>query len=206
MELPWNRLDAVTWSWQKVLGGEAAHGMLALSPRAVERLESFEPQRPLPKIFRMTKKGKLDEALFEGSTINTPSMLCVEDALDGLGWAEAQGGLAGLIERSRRNLRAVEAWVGASENPWAKFLAADPSVRSSTSICLALADETLAEDAAAKAAKAVVSLLDAEGAAYDIGAYRDAPPGLRLWGGATVETEDLEALFPWLDWAWERGL
>jgi phosphoserine aminotransferase len=208
MNVEFEKLDVVTWSWQKVLGGEAAHGMLALSPRAVERLESFEPQRPLPKIFRMTKKGKIDEALFQGSTINTPSMLCVEDALDGLRWAEAQGGLTGLIERSKRNLRAVEAWIGASESPWAKFLAADPSLRSSTSICLALTDATLAGDdtsKAAKAAKAVVSLLDAEGAAYDIGAYRDAPAGLRLWGGATVETEDLEALFPWLDWAWEQG-
>ena len=204
MQVEFAKLDVVTWSWQKVLGGEAAHGMLALSPRAVERLESYAPPHPLPKIFRMTKKGKLDEALFEGSTINTPSMLCVEDAIDGLRWAEAQGGLPSLIERSQRNLASVENWIADRGSEWAKFLASDPTVRSSTSICLALADAGLAQDEAAKAARALATLLDQEGAAFDIGAYRDAPAGLRLWGGATVETADLEALFPWLDWAWQQ--
>ncbi|MEE3330229.1 MAG: phosphoserine transaminase [Myxococcota bacterium] len=204
MQVEFAKLDVVTWSWQKVLGGEAAHGMLALSPRAVERLESYAPPRPLPKIFRMTKKGKLDEALFEGSTINTPSMLCVEDAIDGLRWAEAQGGLPSLIERSQRNLASVESWLADSGGEWAKFLASDPAVRSSTSICLALADASLAPDEAAKATRALATLLDREGAAFDVGAHRDAPAGLRLWGGATVETADLEALFPWLDWAWQQ--
>jgi len=201
MEVEFAKLDVVTWSWQKVLGGEAAHGMIALSPRAVARLERYAPPRPLPKLFRMAKKGKLDEALFEGSTINTPSMLCVEDALDGLRWAESIGGLGELVARSRRNLAAVERWVAKSD--WARFLAADPATRSSTSICLALG----AGDAAAdeKLAKAIASRLEAEGAAFDIGSYRDAPPGLRLWGGATVETSDLEALFPWLDWAFEQA-
>ena len=203
MPVAFAKLDVVTWSWQKVLGGEAAHGMIALSPRAVERLESFAPPRPLPKIFRMTKKGKLDEALFAGSTINTPSMLCVEDALDGLRWAEAQGGLAALVERSQRNLRAVEGWVERAD--WVRFLAADPATRSSTSICLSLADPGLDDDARAKTAKAIASRLESEGAALDIGSYRDAPPGLRLWGGATVETADLEAVFPWLDWAWQEA-
>ena len=203
MPVAFAKLDVVTWSWQKVLGGEAAHGMIALSPRAVERLESFAPPRPLPKIFRMTKKGKLDDALFAGSTINTPSMLCVEDALDGLRWAEAQGGLAALVERSQRNLRAVEGWVERAD--WVRFLAADPATRSSTSICLSLADPGLDEAARAKTAKAIASRLESEGAAFDIGSYRDAPPGLRLWGGATVETADLEAVFPWLDWAWQEA-
>ena len=205
MEVEFPKLDVVTWSWQKVLGGEAAHGMLALSPRAVERLERYTPPRPLPKIFRMTKKGKLDEALFEGSTINTPSMLCIEDALDGLRWADSQGGLPGLVARSRANLAAVTQWVEASD--WVDFLAADPATRSSTSICLRISDARFrALDPAAQAdcAKALAKQLEAEGAAYDVGAYRDAPPGLRLWGGATIETRDLDALFPWLDWAWEQ--
>jgi phosphoserine aminotransferase len=202
MDVAVSKLDVVTWSWQKVLGGEAAHGMLALSPRAVERLEQSPPLRPLPKIFRMTKKGRIDEALFEGATINTPSMLCVEDALDGLRWAEAQGGLTGLIARSQANLAAVTAWV--ERTGWIDFLAADPATRSSTSICLAFAAGAEPDDPAA-VAKAIVRRLDEEGTAFDIGAYRDAPPGLRLWGGATVETADLEALFPWLDWAWEQA-
>ncbi|MEZ4216601.1 MAG: phosphoserine transaminase [Myxococcota bacterium] len=199
MEVEFAKLDVVTWSWQKVLGGEAAHGMIALSPRAVERLERYTPPRPLPKIFRMAKKGVLDEALFDGSTINTPSMLCVEDALDGLRWAESIGGLPALVARSRSNLAAVTGWV--ERSPWVRFLAARPETRSSTSICLALAADGVDPD---KAAKAIASLLESERAAYDIGSYRDAPPGLRLWGGATVESSDLEALFPWLDWAWEQ--
>jgi phosphoserine aminotransferase len=202
MEVAWSKLDVVTWSWQKVLGGEAAHGMLALSPRAVARLESFTPPRPLPKIFRMTKKGKLDAALFEGATINTPSMLCVEDALDGLTWAEKAGGLHGLIARSEASLAVIARWVDAT--PWAAFLARDPATRSCTSICLAIVDPWftgLAPDAQQKAVGALVSLLEKEGVAFDVGSYRDAPPGLRIWGGATVETSDIEALLPWLDWA-----
>jgi phosphoserine aminotransferase len=191
MEIPWKKLDVLTWSWQKVLGGEGAHGMIALSPRAVERLQTFTPPRPLPKIFQMTKGGKLIEGIFQGETINTPSMLCVEDALDSLAWAESIGGLPALLARSAANLAALAKWVDASE--WAAFLAEDPAIRSNTSICLKLADENQA--------KAIASLLEKEKAAYDIGAYRDAPPGLRIWGGATVETSDIEALLPWLDWA-----
>jgi phosphoserine aminotransferase len=205
MELPWDKLDVVTWSWQKVLGGEAAHGMLALSPRAVERLLSYKPAWPLPKIFRLTSGGKLAEGIFKGETINTPSMLCVEDALDGLRWAESVGGLPGLIARSEANLAAVAAWVAASG--WAGFLAADPATRSCTSICLTIvAPWFLALDAAAQAeaAKQMAGLLEKEAVAYDIGAYRDAPPGLRIWGGATVETSDIVALLPWLDWAHAR--
>jgi phosphoserine aminotransferase len=205
MEMPWNKLDVVTYSWQKVLGGEAAHGVLIVSPRAVERLESYAPPWPLPKIFRMTKGGKLNAAIFQGDTINTPSMLCVEDALDGLKWAESLGGTAGLIARSEANLAAVAAWV--ARTPWVDFLAVEPATRSCTSICLKVVDPWFtglsAEDQAAKFKK-IVSLLDAEDAAFDVGSYRDAPPGLRLWGGATVETSDLEAAFPWLDWAYEE--
>jgi len=203
MELPWDKLDVVTWSWQKVLGGEAAHGMLALSPRAVARLESYAPAWPLPKIFRLAKKGRLDESIFEGATINTPSMLCVEDALDGLGWAESVGGLPGLIARAEGNLRLVADWV--ARTPWADFLASDPATRSCTSICLRVADPWftgLDEKAQAGAIQKLVALLEKEGVAYDVASYRDAPPGLRVWGGATVEREDLEALLPWLDWAW----
>jgi phosphoserine aminotransferase len=188
MALPWDRLDVVTWSWQKVLGGEAAHGMLALSPRAVERLENFKPDRPLPKIFRLTSGGKLIEGIFSGDTINTPSMLCVEDALDGLRWAERVGGLDGLIARSEANLSSMAEWVARTD--WVDFLAADPATRSCTSICLTMANP-----------KPVIDRLAELGVAYDIGSYRDAPPGLRLWGGATVETADLAALLPWLDWA-----
>jgi phosphoserine aminotransferase len=205
MDVAFDKLDVVTWSWQKVLGGEAAHGMLALSPRAVERLQSTTPKWPLPKIFRLFEKGKLLESLFEGSTINTPSMLCVEDALDGLAWAEKVGGLPGLIRRSESNLAAVSAWV--KRTPWVDFLARDPATRSCTSICLQIADpafNALDPKARAKTIDALVKLLEAETVAYDIASYRDAPPGLRIWGGATVETEDLEALFPWLDWAWEE--
>jgi phosphoserine aminotransferase len=205
MEMPWNKLDVVTYSWQKVLGGEAGHGVLILSPRAVERLESYAPPWPMPKIFRMTKGGKLNAAIFQGDTINTPSMLCVEDALDGLKWAEGLGGTAGLIARSEANLAAVAAWVARTR--WVEFLAEEPATRSCTSICLKVVDPWFtalpAEDQAAKFKK-IVSLLDAEDAAFDVGSYRDAPPGLRLWGGATVETSDLEAAFPWLDWAYEE--
>jgi len=205
MELPFDKLDVVTWSWQKVLGGEGAHGMLALSPRAVERLESYAPDRPLPKIFRLTKGGKLIEGIFSAATINTPSMLAVEDAVDGLRWAESVGGLEGLVGRSRANLAALETWV--EKTPWVAFLASDAATRSSTSICLTIVDpwfEALDDEGQRAAAKKIVSTLDAEGVALDIGAYRDAPPGLRIWGGATVETSDLEALVPWLDWAFEQ--
>ncbi|MCM1984235.1 phosphoserine transaminase [Lyngbya confervoides] len=202
MEMPWSKLDGVTWSWQKVMGGEAAHGMIVLSPRAVERLETYTPAWPLPKIFRLVKKGKLDSAIFEGATINTPSMLAVEDALDGLRWAEGIGGLPGLIARSQANLTAIAAWVDRTD--WVDFLAVDPATRSNTSICLKIVDpwyQDLPADDQAQKAKQIVTLLDQEGVAYDIGAYRDAPPGLRIWGGATVETSDIEALLPWLDWA-----
>ena len=205
MEMPWDKLDVVTWSWQKVLGGEGGHGMIALSPRAVKRLESFAPDRPLPKIFLMTKGGKLIGGIFEGETINTPSMLCVEDALDGLKWAESVGGLQGLIGRSQANLAAISEWVAAS--PWAAFLAEDKEIRSNTSICLKIVDPAylkLSAEDQAKHAKSIVSMLDKEGAAYDIGAYRDAPVGLRIWGGATVETSDIKALLPWLDWAYAQ--
>jgi phosphoserine aminotransferase len=202
-DLPWDRLDVVTWSWQKVLGGEAQHGMLALGPRAVARLESYAPPWPMPKLFRMTKGGKLIEGIFSGETINTPSMLAVEDALDGLRWAEALGGLPALIGRAEANLGAIEAWVAAT--PWVDFLAEDPATRSRTSVCLKIIDpgfQALAADRQASTAKRIAGMLEQEGAGYDVGSYRDAPPGLRLWAGATVETADLQALFPWLDWAW----
>jgi len=202
MDLPWDKLDVVTWSWQKVLGGEAAHGMLALSPRAVERLLSYKPAWPLPKIFRLTSGGKLIEGIFAGETINTPSMLCVEDALDGLRWAESVGGLKGLIARSEANLQAVADWVAGNER--VRFLAETPETRSCTSICLVIAAPWFAAldaEGQAKAAKAVAALLESERVALDAGAYRDAPPGLRIWGGATVETSDIAALLPWIDWA-----
>ncbi len=205
MELPWPKLDVVTWSWQKVLGGEGQHGMLALSPRAVERLESYSPPWPLPKIFRLTKGGKLIDGIFKGETINTPSMLAVEDVLDALTWAEAIGGLSALVERSRANLAAVATWVESS--PWAAFLAATPETRSSTSICLKITDPVIAGRPAAEQAafvKAMVKRLDEEQVAFDIAGYRDAPPGLRLWGGATVEPEDTARLLPWLDWAFAQ--
>ncbi len=203
MQMPWQKLDVVTWSWQKVLGGEGGHGMIALSPRAVQRLEQFTPARPLPKIFQMSKGGKLISGIFAGETINTPSMLCVEDALDGLKWAESIGGLTGLVARSEANLKVIEDWV--AKSTWAGFLAEDKAIRSSTSICLKITDpayNALSEDDQAKHAKSIVSMLEKEGAAFDIGAYRDAPVGFRIWGGATVETSDLELLMPWLDWAW----
>jgi phosphoserine aminotransferase len=203
MDLPWEKLDAATWSWQKVLGGEAAHGMLALSPRAVERLENYTPRWPLPKIFRMTKGGKLIEGIFTGATINTPSLLCVEDALDALVWIDEIGGRKVAQERSEANLASVARWVERTD--WVDFLAARPEIRSCTSICLQVVDpwfQGLSEADRAAAAKKVVARLDEEGVAYDIGAYRDAPPGLRIWGGATVENEDVEALLPWLDWAY----
>jgi phosphoserine aminotransferase len=202
MELPWSKLDVITWSWQKVLGGEAAHGMLVLSPRAVERLESYKPAWPLPKIFRLTSKGKFAEGIFQEETINTPSMLAVEDAIDGLKWAESIGGLPALRARSEANLAAIAKWV--ARTPWIAFLVADPKLRSSTSVCLKLADEwflRLAPEAQRAQVKRLEALLDAEGVAYDIAGHRDAPPGLRIWCGSTVETRDVEALLPWLDWA-----
>lgn len=202
MELPWSKLDVITWSWQKVLGGEAAHGMLALSPRAVERLETYKPSWPLPKIFRLTSKGKFAEGIFQEETINTPSMLVVEDAIDGLKWAESIGGLPALRARSLANLATIEKWV--ARTPWIAFLVADPKLRSSTSVCLKLADEwflRLAPEAQRAQVKRLEALLDAEGVAYDIAGHRDAPPGLRIWCGSTVETRDVEALLPWLDWA-----
>jgi phosphoserine aminotransferase len=205
MRLPWDKLDVVTWSWQKVLGGEGAHGMLVLSPRAVARLESTTPAWPMPKIFRMTKGGKIDEAIFKGDTINTPSMLAVEDALDGLKWAESVGGVDGLIKRSEANLSTITRWVGHSN--WAGFLAEDAKSRSCTSICLKIVDPwftALSEEAQAEAAKNLAGLLDAEKVAFDIAAYRSAPPGLRIWGGATVENSDIAALLPWLDWAYAQ--
>jgi phosphoserine aminotransferase len=206
MRLPWDKLDVTTWSWQKVLGGEGQHGMLVLSPRAVERLTTYNPPWPMPKIFRLTQGGKLIEGVFKGETINTPSMLAVEDALDGLIWAEKIGGLDALVGRSEKNLAAIEAW--AAKTPWVGFLAADKAIRSCTSVCLVINDPAVAAlDADAKAAfsKKMVSLLEAEKVAYDIDAYRDAPPGLRIWAGATVETSDLEALFGWLEWAFAEA-
>lgn len=203
MDLPWDKLDVVTWSWQKVLGGEAAHGMLALSPRAVERLESYKPTWPLPKIFRMTKDGKIVEGIFKGETINTPSMIAVEDALDGLNWAKSIGGLEGLIGRSESNLKAVADWVAKTD--WVDFLADTAESRSCTSICLKIVDPWATEqpaEAQAEIAKKLTSLLEKEGVALDAGSYRDAPPGIRIWGGATVENADIQALLPWLDWAY----
>jgi phosphoserine aminotransferase len=205
MELPWDKLDVATFSWQKVLGGEAAHGILILSPRAVARLESYTPPWPLPKIFRMTKGGKIVEGIFEGETINTPSMVAVEDYLDALSWAEGIGGLKGLIARSNDNLKALEQWV--AKTPWAGFLAKDAAIRSNTSVCIAITDPAfvqLAEDAKAEKIKKMCSLLEKEGVALDIAGYRAAPPGLRIWCGATIDKSDIEALAPWLDWAWQQ--
>lgn len=201
-KLDFAKLDVVTFSWQKVLGGEAAHGVIILSPCAVERLETYTPSWPLPKIFRLTKAGKLIEGIFKGETINTPSMLCVEDYLDALKWAENEGGLDGLCKRADANLRALSNWVEKAE--WVDFLASDPATRSNTSVCLKVVDAhvvSLSADEQAAFAKRIVGLLDAEGVAFDIGAYRDAPSGLRIWAGATVETEDLVTLTDWLDWA-----
>lgn len=200
--LDFAKLDVVTFSWQKVLGGEGAHGVLILSPRAVERLESYKPAWPLPKIFRLTKGGKLIEGIFVGETINTPSMLCVEDYLDALSWARSVGGLEGLMARADANFAAIDAFV--QKTPWIANLAVDPQTRSNTSVCLTIVDpevKVLSNEQQAAFAKGIVALLDKEGVAYDIGAYRDAPSGLRIWTGATVETSDLEALTAWLDWA-----
>ncbi|SNT21682.1 phosphoserine transaminase [Tropicimonas sediminicola] len=202
VDLPWDKLDVTTFSWQKVLGGEAAHGILILSPRAVARLESYTPAWPLPKIFRLTKGGKLIEGIFKGETINTPSMLAVEDYLFALDWAKSVGGLKGLIARADANTAVIARFV--AENDWIDFLAADPAIRSNTSVCLKFTDARIKDGAAF--AKAVAKRLDAEGVAYDIGAYRDAPAGLRIWCGATVETSDLEALVPWLVWAFEAEI
>lgn len=203
-DMPWDKLDVTTWSWQKVLGGEAAHGMLVLSPRAVERLESFKPSRPLPKIFRLTKGGKLADGIFKGETINTPSMMAVEDCLDALKWVESIGGLQATIKRSESNLQAVAKWVETSD--WAGFLCADDAIRSRTSICLKVTDDwfaSMADEERQTFIKGMLKPLDKEAVAYDIASYRDAPAGIRIWGGATVETSDLEALLPWLDWAYE---
>ncbi|MFZ1813975.1 MAG: phosphoserine transaminase [Rhizobiaceae bacterium] len=205
--LDFAKLDVVTFSWQKVLGGEAAHGMLVLSPRAVERLESHVPAWPMPKIFRMTSNGKLIEGLFKGETINTPSMLCVEDYLDALNWADSIGGLEALIARANENLAVIERFVDGRD--WISFLAAAPQTRSTTSVCLQIVDPGVAalpQFEQADFAKAIVALLEKEGVAFDIGHYRDAPPGLRIWTGATVEISDLEALMPWLDWAFSTVL
>jgi phosphoserine aminotransferase len=203
MDVPWEKIDVLTYSWQKVLGGEAQHGVIVLSPRAVERLETYQPAWPIPKIFRLSSKGKLIEGIFKGDTINTPSMLCVEDALDSLTWAESIGGLSGLIGRSEANLKAIANWV--NQSTWADFLAETPEIRSCTSICLKIVDDWftgLSSDDQAKISKKLAKLLEKQQVAYDIAPYRAAPPGLRIWGGATVETADIEALLPWLDWGY----
>jgi phosphoserine aminotransferase len=204
--LAWSKLDVVTFSWQKALGGEAAHGMLILSPRAVARLESYTPPWPLPKIFRMTKGGKLIDGIFQGETINTPSMLCVEDYLDALEWAKSAGGLSALRARADGNARVISEWV--SRAKWIDFLAGDPAIRSNTSVCLKVVDPAitrLAPDAQAAFVKSIAAALDKEGVAFDIDAYRDAPPGLRIWCGSTVERADVEALTLWLDWAYANA-
>jgi len=202
-DLDWAKLDVVTYSWQKVLGGEAAHGMLILSPRAVERLENYTPAWPMPKIFRLTKGGKLIDGIFKGETINTPSMLCVEDYIDALEWSKSIGGLKGLMARADANLAVLTKWVEAT--PWVDFLCKDIANRSNTSVCLTIVDEALNEEQQAAASKKLASILDAEGVAYDIGAYRDAPAGLRIWAGATIEVADMQALLPWLDWAYAEA-
>ena len=205
-KLDWPKLDVVTFSWQKALGGEAAHGMLILSPRAVARLESYKPAWPLPKIFRMTKGGKINEGIFAGETINTPSMLCVEDYLDTLQWAKSIGGLKATVARSDANAKALADWVAVT--PWVAHLAKNANERSNTSVCLKVVDPAvtrLSADDQAAFAKTLAGLLEKEGVAYDIAYYRDAPPGLRIWCGATVETSDIEALTPWLDWAFAEA-
>ena len=204
MDLPWDKLDVTTFSWQKVMGGEGAHGILILSPRAVERLESYTPSWPLPKIFRLTKNGKLISGIFTGATINTPSMLCVEDYIDTLNWGAEVGSLKGLIKRSEDNLAVLRNWV--EKTDWVDFLAADPVTISNTSVCLKITASwftELEDEDKAKAAKKLASLLDEQNVAYDIGAYRDAPAGLRIWAGSTIEAADLRDLTPWIDWAYE---
>ena len=204
--LDWKKLDVVTFSWQKALGGEAAHGMLILSPRAVARLETYTPPWPMPKIFRMTKGGKIVEGIFQGETINTPSMLCVEDYIDALEWAKSVGGLAGLCARADANAKTVADWV--AHTPWIDFLAREPAHRSNTSVCLKVVDPAigkLAAEAQAAFVKSIAAALDKEGVAYDIDAYRDAPPGLRIWCGSTAERADIEALTAWLDWAYAKA-
>lgn len=201
-DMPWEKLDVTTWSWQKVLGGEAAHGMLVLSPRAVERLETYTPDRALPKIFRMTKGSQLNEALFEGATINTPSMIAVEDCLDALDWVERIGGLNATIKRCEDNFKVIEKWIEQTE--WTDFLATDPAARSTTSVCLRL---NVPHDTDAQVfIKSMTKLLKAEQAAYDIASYRDAPAGLRLWCGATVQTADIQEVLPWIQWAYGQAL
>jgi len=205
-DLDWQKLDAATFSWQKALGGEAAHGMLILSPRAVERLETYSPAWPIPKLFRLTHGGRLNEAIFQGETINTPSLLCVEDYIDALNWAESIGGLDALIGRANANSAALSDWV--ERTPWVDFLAVDPKIRSNTSVCMKIVDPAVAmlpQASQAAFAKSIENLLEQEKAAFDIGAYRDAPPGLRVWCGATIETRDIEALTPWLDFAFAKA-
>ena len=205
MEMPWEKLDVVTWSWQKVLGGEAAHGMIALSPKAIARLEGECQPRPLPKIFRLTKNGKLDEKIFRGDTINTPSMLCVEDALDGLQWAETIGGLPALIARSQENLKVVTEWV--EKTTWLEFLCKEEANRSNTAVCLKITDPWFQQypvDKQRQIIAQMAAILEKENAAYDIASYREAPPGLRIWGGATVESDSIRDLLPWLDWAYAQ--
>ncbi len=205
MDMPWDKLDVVTWSWQKVLGGEAAHGMLALSPRAVERLETYTPPWPMPKIFRLTKGGKLFTEPFEGKTMNTPSMLAVEDCIDALRWAEGLGGMPALLKRTQANLKAVEKWI--AKTPWAEFLPEREEIRSNTSICFKVVDPWLAtktEEERLDVVKKVEKLLDKEGIAYEVANHRDSPASFRLWGGATVETSDIESVLEWIDWAYNQ--
>jgi phosphoserine aminotransferase len=206
MDIPWDKLDVVTWSWQKVLGGEGQHGMLALSPRAAERLTSYTPPWPMPKIFKMASGGKILEGIFKGDTINTPSMLCVEDHLAALHWADGIGGLPALIKRSEANLKAIADFV--AKNDWIEFLAEDAAIRSCTSVCLKIVAPWVAKlspEDQAKVPKSIVASLENEKVAFDIDAYRDAPPGMRIWAGATIETSDLQALFPWLEWAYAQA-
>jgi phosphoserine aminotransferase len=207
MILPWQKLDVVTWSWQKVLGGEGAHGVAVFSPRAIERLESYVPPWPVPKVFRAVSNGRILPGFFDGDTINTPSLLVIEDAIDGLLWAQSIGGLPELVRRCETNLNIVAEWIGRTD--WVEFLAGDPATRSCTSICLRIADPTIAalgSDEQAAFVRAMVSALEQEEVAYDVASYRSAPPGLRLWSGATVENEDMAAVLPWLDWAFRDAV
>jgi phosphoserine aminotransferase len=205
MRLPWDKLDVVTWSWQKALGGEAAHGMIALSPRAIMRLESYTPPWPVPKLFRLTAKGKLIDGIFRGETINTPSMLCLEDAIDSLKWAESVGGLDGCVARAEGNLAVVADWV--ERTPWVEFLAVDPATRSCTSPCIMITDPWFAAldpETRFITSRRMLGRLDKEGVGYDLATHRASPPGIRIWTGATVEKSDVEALLPWLEWGWEQ--